>query len=59
VRYGDPPKPPTEAQQNAARDKADAHPPMHEQHPLSETEARLVDEAAAKLRNTPKRGRRG
>lgn len=36
---------PTAAQRNAASEAASGHPPVHEQHPMSEREQRMVDEA--------------
>lgn len=35
----------TDAQLNAAAEAANQHPPVHEQHPLSEREQHLVDQA--------------
>jgi hypothetical protein len=39
---------PTEAQRNADADREQGQPPAHEQHPLSEREQHLIDDAAAK-----------
>jgi hypothetical protein len=39
---------PIEAQRNAAAEREQGRPPAHEQHPLSEREQRLIDDAAAK-----------
>jgi hypothetical protein len=41
----------TPAQRNGDREWIDGHPPIHEQHPLSEREQRLVDESAARIRD--------
>jgi hypothetical protein len=41
----------TDAERNAENDERTAHPPIHEQHPLSADEQRLIDESVRRQMN--------
>lgn len=43
---------PTDAQRNADAEREQGRPPIHEQHPLSEREHDLIDDAVARQRDT-------